>query len=179
MANPKAYASDLLDKLVVLDDQTTGAYYEMGQILSAIAHNNLFDILGYSSMSHLVDEELSFTASTAHRYANMFRHLRRLHYNKTESLVLLKKCGFSHLCDVLPSISSKIGERAINTRIKNLNSNQINFTVTDDELSKCHQALAKMGAMRSDGGRYMNSSQAFMDMVDEVNKKPAPLKAVA
>lgn len=178
MANPKAYVNTLLDKLIVLDDQTTGAYYEMGQILAAISHNNLFDLLGYSSMAHLVEEELSFTSTTGHRYANMFRHFRRLHYNKAESLSLLKKCGFTHLCDVLPGITSKIGERAIAARIKNLNINQINFTVTDDELAKCHQALAKMGAMRSDRGRFINSSQAFMDMVAEVNRRPA-LKAVA
>ena len=61
MANPKAYANTLLDKLIVLDDQTTGAYYEMGQILAAISSTKLYDVLGYNSMSHLVEEELSFT----------------------------------------------------------------------------------------------------------------------
>lgn len=178
MANPTAYANTLLDKLIVLDDQTTGAYYEMGQILSAINHNKLYDILGYSSMTHLVEEELSFTPSTAHRYASLFRHLRRLHYNKTESLALMKKCGFTHLSDILPNINSKMGERAIRKRIQELNQNQINFTVTDKELSQTHQALTKMGALRTDGGRYLNSSQAFMDMIREVNKKVV-LKAVS
>ena len=178
MANPKAYANTLLDKLIVLDDQTTGAYYEMGQIISAINHSKLYDILGYDSISHLVEEELSFTPSTAHRYASMYRNLRRLHYNKTESLALLKKCGFTHLSDVLPNMKSKMGERAIKKRINELNQNQINFTVTDKELSETHQALIKMGALRTDAGRYMNSSQAFMDMIHEINKKPV-LKAVA
>lgn len=178
MANPKAYANTLLDKLIALDDQTTGAYYEMGQIISAITHNRLYEILGYNSVAHLVEEELSFTPSTAHRYAGLFRHLRRLHYNKTESLALLKKCGFTHLSDVLPNMTSKMGERAIKKRIRELNQNQINFTVTDKQLSETHQALTKMGALRSDGGRYLNSSQAFMDMIHEVNKKRT-LKAVA
>ncbi len=178
MANPKAYANTLLDKLIVLDDQTTGAYYEMGQIISAIQQNKLYEILGYSGMTELVEEELSFTASTAFKYGTLFRNLRRLHYNKTESLALLKKFGMSHLTDVLPGMGNKIGARAIRKRIDNLNQNQINFTITDKELSETHQALTKMGAMRSDGGRYLNSSQAFMDMVHEVNKKPV-LKSVA
>ena len=178
MANPKAYANTLLDKLIVLDDQTTGAYYDMGQILSAIQHGKLFDVLGYNSMHEMVVEELSFTPSTAHRYANTFRHLRRLHYNKAESLSLLKKCGYSHLSDVLPNMKDKIGYRAIRKRIRALNQNQINFTVTDKELTETHRALAKMGAVQSDHGRFLNSSQAFMDMVKEVNKRPV-LKAVA
>ena len=169
MANPKAYANTLLDKLIVLDDQTTGAYYEMGQILSAIQQNRLFDVLGYDSMTHLVEEELSFTPSTAFRYGALFRNFRRLHYNKAESLKLLKKFGMTHLSDVLLSMKDKLGERAIRTRIKNLDQNQINFTVTDNQLSQCHQALTKMGAVRAEGGRYLNSSQAFMDMVKEVN----------
>ena len=178
MANTTAYANKLLDKLIGLDDQTTRAYYDMGQILSAFRNNKLYDVLGYTSMSHLVEEELSFTISTGLRYAKLFDDLRRLHYNKKESLALMKKCGFSHLCDVMPGVKDKIGLRSIRKRIAKLQQHQINFTVNDAEYAEYHRALAKLGAMRSEGGRYVNSSQTFMDMVKEVNKRPV-LKAVA
>lgn len=178
MANTSAYAKTMLDKLIELDHKTTAAQYEMGRILSAIQKSQLYDVLGYDSMGHLVEEELSFTPSTAWRYARMYENFRRLHYNKAESLALLKKCGFTHMADILPNVKDKIGERAIKRRIADLDQHQINFTVTDYELEQCHQALNKMGAMRTDTGRYLNSSQVFMDMIKEVNKRPV-LKSVA
>lgn len=177
MAN-SAYAKTMLDKLITLDHKTTAAQWEMGRILSAIQKSQLFDILGYNSMANLVEEELSFTPSTAFRYSRMYEDFRRLHYNKAESLSLLKKYGFTHMSDILRDLKDKIGERAIKKRIDALDQNQINFTVTDAELDQCHQALAKMGALISENGRYLNSSSVFMDIIKEVNRQPA-LKAVA
>lgn len=174
----KKYVANLLDKLVELDVTTVGAYYEMGRILHSFKQGNLHDIIGYESFAHMIDEELSYSPATAHSYSSLYRHFQRLHYNKAEALDLLRKFGKTHLAEVLPALSAKIGSRAIKTRIDNLGHNQINFTLDNDELSQAQQALTKMGAMKSDNGRYLNSSEAFMDMVREVNKKPA-LKAVA
>lgn len=171
------YAEKLLDKLRELDYQTVGAYYEMGNIIASIRHGKLYDVLGYESLTHLVDEELSFSPATAGNYGAMCNHFKRLHYNKSESIELLKQFGLTHMCQVLPSITDKIGSRAIKNRIDSLDQNQINFTLNDAELIECHRALTKMGAMVTDTGRYKNSSAALMDMVREVNKRPV-LKAV-
>lgn len=172
-----AYAKKLLGRLVELDYQTVEAYYDMGSIISSMQHGKIYDVLGYDSMTHLVDEELTYTPSTAFKYASMFRHFRRLHYFKPEALTILKKFGITHMCEVLPRMKDKIGVRAIKSRIDSIDQNQINFTLTNKELDECHQALTKMGATRSDGGRYMDSSVAFMGMIDIVNTKPH-LKAV-
>jgi hypothetical protein len=174
----KTQATAMLDRLIELDYQTVEAYYDMGSIISAMQHGNICDLLQYDSMAHLVEEELTFTPSTAYKYATMYRHFRRLHYLKPEAIVILKKFGITHMCDVLPGIKDKIGVRAIKSRIDSLNQNQINFTLTDKQLNECHSALTKMGAEKSDTGRYLNSSEAFMDMVRGVNKQPR-LKSVA
>ena len=174
----RKYAESLLDNLIDLDHQTTGAFYEMGQILSAIRQHQLYKILGYTSFTNLIEEELSFTASTASRYGQLYTNLRRLHYNKAESLKLLQKVGFTHLSAVLPNMTSKIGRRAINRRVKDLDIHQINFCVTQAELDKLHKALSRMGAVVTKTGWVTGSSQALMGMVEVVNKRPK-LKAVA
>ncbi len=174
----RKYAESLLDNLIDLDHQTTGAFYEMGQILSAIRQHQLYKILGYTSFTSLIDEELSFTASTATRYASLYTNLRRLHYNKVESLKLLQKVGFTHLSAVLPNMTTKIGRRAINKRVNAIDAHQINFTVTEAELVQLQKALTRMGATVTKTGWVTGSSQALMGMVGIVNKRPK-LKAVA
>jgi hypothetical protein len=174
----KKYVAKLLDKLVELDVTTVGAYYEMGRILHSFKQGNLHDILGYETIGHMIEEELSYSPATAHSYASLYRHLHRLHYNKAESLDLLRKFGKTHLSEVLPKMDTKVGSRAIKARIDSLGHHQINFTIDDSELAEAQRALAKMGATRTETGRYQHSSEAFMDMVREVNQKPA-LKSVA
>jgi hypothetical protein len=49
MADTRKYAEKLLDQLIVLDKQTTAAYYEMGRILYSIKQGKLYDVLGYES----------------------------------------------------------------------------------------------------------------------------------
>ena len=168
---PDKYAREILDKLVDLDKATTAAFYDMGQLLSAIRHGKLYELLGYESMKHLIEEELSYTASTAYRYLYAYRHFRRLKYTKTEALALLGEFGFTHMLDVLPSMTAKAGERAIRNRIDALDENQINFTITNNELQECNEALAKMGGYQSAAtGRWANSSEAVMEMVRQVNE---------
>ena len=169
MAADKAYAGKLLNRLKELDYQTVEAYYDMGSIISSMQHGKLYDLLGYSSMGALVEEELTYTPSTSGKYAQMYRHFRRLHYLKHEALELLKKFGVTHMCDVLPSMTDKIGVRAIKNRIDAIDDHQINFTLTQKQLDQCHKALKKMGAEQSDEGRWLNSSEAFMHMVNNIN----------
>lgn len=163
------YAQKLLDRLIELDYQTVEAYYDMGSIISSMQHGKLYEILEYNSMTALIEEELTFTPSTAFKYGNMFRHFRRLHYLKHEAVGLLKEFGLTHMCDVLPKLNDKIGVRAIRNRIDALDSNQINFTLNSRELEQAHAALKKMGAIQADGGRWHNSSEAFMHMVNNIN----------
>lgn len=172
------YANDMLDKLIKLDEELVGMYYEMGQILHAIYTSNVWDVMGYSSFKDMIEEELTFSVATAHHYRNMFMHFRRLKYPKDQALKLVKKFGMTAMCKVMPQMKSSMGERAIKARIDGLDENQINFTLTNVQLKSAHRALHRMGATQSEDGRRMHSSEAFMAMVYDVNAQPA-LKSVA
>jgi hypothetical protein len=170
-ANNEKYAAQLLDKLIELDYQTVEAYYDMGSIISSMQHGKLYEHLEYTSMTELVENELTYTPSTAFKYANMYRHFRRLHYLKHEAVELLKKFGLTHMCDVLPKMNDKIGVRAIKKRIDAIDEHQINFTLNNAQLEQAHTALKQMGAQQADTGRWLNSSEAFMQMVELINKE--------
>jgi hypothetical protein len=164
-------AKQALNKLVELDKIAVKAYYEMGQLLHTIDVGAFYDILGYESLSHLVEEELTFSPSTAHKHKRLYETFKRLHYNKVEAIRLLQEFGVTHMFDVLSKEKTKLGKRAIATRIANLNENQINFTLTDEQLAECEHALEIMGAEKSDNGRWLNSSQVFMDIIREINQR--------
>lgn len=171
----QAYANAQLNKLKDFDAQTSAAYYDMGQILSAFSHGMLYETLDYESFSQLVEEELSFGAGTAHKYANTYKHFKRLHYNKVESLELIRNHSFTRLAAVLPSINTKIGTRAVKMRIEQLGTHQINFTLNDAEFDAVKVALGKHGAIEAENGRMMHSTEAFMDIlgVSKTVKKAA------
>lgn len=173
-------AEAMLDRLIELDYQTVEAYYDMGSIISSMQHGKIWEILEYNSMTHLVEEELTFTPTTAFKYATMYRHFRRLHYLKHEAIDLLKRFGLTHMCDVLPKMKDKIGVRAIKKRIDAIDELQINFTLHGDEVDELRQALRTMGARPSENGRcWVDSSIALLRMAREINKNQKPkLQAV-
>lgn len=173
----KLEAQHLLDQLIELDMQTTHAYYEMGRILHALYESRMHEVLGYTSFTHLVEEELSYSQSTAQRYRHIYSQFKRLHYTKTEALKLMQTFGMTHMADVLPGIRNKISPRAIKQHIYELDFHQINFQLTTEELAASQRALIKMGAVVTDQGRFLNSSQAYMVMVREINRKSPNKKA--
>jgi len=144
----------------------------MGKLLHSIHQSDLYSILGYESLTHLVEEELVHSPNTASSYMSLYRNFARLHYNKAEALKLIGKYGYTNVREVLKKTNTKLGVRAMGNRIKELDQNQINFTLTDKELAEAHRALKSMGAVRDKAGRFAHSSSAFMEMVKEVNKKP-------
>lgn len=176
---PKEYAGNLLDRLVSLDEQVTGAFYEMGQLLSAIEHGKLWEILGYESFSHLIEEELSYMSGTAGKYLHTYRHFKRLHYTKVEALAMISEFSFTRVAEYICQASTKVGQRAIRNAIQvNLdNKKQINFTVNKAEHELVKRVLRAHGAVESDSGRWESSTSAFMDIVKEASRKPL-LKAV-
>lgn len=171
------YVNKLLDRLIELDYQTVEAYYDMGSIISSIQHGGLYKVIGYNSMVELIEAELTYTPSTGFKYAKMYRHFRRLHYLKHEAIDLLKKFGLTHMCTILPNINGKISQRAIKKRIDEIDEHQINFSLTSEELEKAHKALKNHGAVMSDEGRWINSSEAFMEMVEQHTNGKSKLKA--
>lgn len=178
--NPKQYAAQLLDRLIELDQIVHGAFYEMGQILSAIAHGKLYDLLGYDSMGHLIEDELSFSSSQGFRYLHTFRHFRRLGYNKTESLDLINEFSFSHMSRYLPTANQKVGKRAIGNAIAKQieDAKQINFQLNKQDLELLIRVLKSFGAQPTDEGRLMHSSEALIAMAREYDSRPK-LKAVS
>ena len=170
----KKLVSGMLDKLIELDATSNKAYYEMGQILYAFSTQKLYEIAGYDMFSEMIEEELSFTVSTAHHYSRFYGETKRLHYTKAESLKLLKEHGLTKLSKVLVQSKDKIGTRAIKKRINSFDEYQISFTLTEEELNETHEALLVMGAKQTSEGRYQHSSDAFMRMVYQViNAKKA------
>lgn len=167
------YAQSVLDRLVDLDRTTTDAFYEMGRLLTAIKRDRLWDVLGYDSFPHLVENELSFTASTAYRYANTYRHFQRLGYSKATALEFMGEFSFSVMADVLPQTEGKIGKRAMKNRVmqwteKNV---QINFTLTGEQYAEATGVLTEIGAMRTDAGRLLHSSEAFMALIRAAKRR--------
>ena len=169
----KAFVTDLLNRLKILDVKTTEAYYAMGQILHAIIQGRLFEIINYASFKAMADEELSFTDTTARKYANTYASFQRLKYSKVQALKLLRKFGYTHLSQVLPAMTISVGDRAVGNRIANFleEHQQINFTVTRAEHEECITALKRLGATEASSGkgRLLDSSQALMSMVRNVN----------
>jgi hypothetical protein len=176
----KQYAENLLDRLISLDDQMTSAFFEMGQILSAIEHGKLYEILGYESFAHLIEEEMSFTSGTAGKYFHTYRHFKRLGYNKTEALAMIKDFSFTRVAEYVSQATTKVSKRAVANAIqRNLdNKRQINFTVNAEEYELVQQALHKNGADITDTGRWLHSSEAFIGIIKDAARKPQ-LKAVS
>lgn len=167
--NALEYAKRLLDRLIQLDKLTVGHYFEMGQLISAIEHGKLWDVLGYRSLPHLVEEELSFSTGTAHRYMHCYRNSRRLGYTKTETLGMLEEYGITRTGDYLAQAKQKEGVRAIAKRMDELKKRQqINFTLTNEQHAKTLRVMAQLGIERGPSGRFVNSSETFMKMVDMV-----------
>lgn len=177
--NPEQYAARLLDRLIALDVEVHGAFYEMGQILSAIAHGKLYDLLGYDSLGHLIEEELSFSNSQGYRYLHTFRHFRRLGYNKTEALELIGEFSFSHMSRYLPHATQKVGKRAVGNAIEKQleEARQINFQLNKSDLSLLKRVLISLGAEDKDG-RLMHSSEALIALAREYDQRPK-LRAVS
>jgi len=175
----KQYATNLLDRLISLDDQVTGAFYEMGQILSAIEHGKLWEMLGYESFAHLVEEEMSFTSGTAGKYYHTYRHFKRLGYNKTEALELIRSFSFTRVAEWAAKAKVKVSKRAVGNAIKKIleNKHQINFTVNKDQYEMVNRVLRAHGAEQSDSGRWLYSTDAFVDAM-KVADRPK-LKAVS
>lgn len=165
----KKHVSLMLDTLVSLDEQMTRAYYEMGQILHAFKESKLYTVMGYESFTHMVEEELSFGVTTAHKYANAFGHFKRLGYKKNEAVELITEYGLAHMSDVLPDMKTKVGPRAISKLIEAITLYPITFTLDKDQLIDAERALEEMGVTFTDEGRMKHSTAAFMQMVQIIN----------
>jgi len=172
----QAQANGILDRLVVLDKETTAAYYEMGQLLHAIKEGKLYEVLGYESLTHLIEEELTFTPSTAHKYRWIYADFKRLHYNKAEAIKLLQAFGMTNIHDVLHGAKTKLGSTAIKNRIADLDYHQVNFQMTTKQWVQVEKKLIAHGAVRNEHGRLEHSSDAFLDIIRNVN---GPLKKAA
>jgi hypothetical protein len=163
------YARRMLDQLRDLDATVHGAYWEMGRILSALAHGKLYDLLGYESMGGLIDEELSFSRGQGFRYLHTFRRFQALGYTKNEALELINEFSFTHMAKVLPTLSQKVGKRAVGNAIDKMlkEAKQINFALSEKDLGLLIEALRVFGAEPKDG-RLLYSSHALMEMVKSV-----------
>jgi hypothetical protein len=175
--NPDRFAIQLLDRLVELDKQVTSAYYEMGRLLSSLRRDKLYELIGYDSMAELVEEELSFTYSTACRYIMVYDHFQRLKYTKSEAINAINEFGLRHMTQILPKLNQKAGIRALKNRVAEIGDTQISFWMHESEMEELRQALIKMGASELDTGRLSHSSEAVLAMARKING--TKLKAAA
>ncbi len=165
------YAAELLDRLKEIDRGTVEAYYEMGRILAAISGQQLYELLGYTSMSAMIDEELSYSATTAAKYAATYQHLRRLKINKKDALKLMHQHGYTMLSRVLPKTKPLSDPRNCARVIKKAVDNahkqckQVNFQMTENEWLLLIDALESYGA-EWDGKRLHHASEALLVALD-------------
>jgi hypothetical protein len=160
----RKYAAMMLDKLVELDKQTMSAYYEMGRILAVFKNDKLFDVLGYQTWSEMVEEELSYTATSASHYVKVYQDFRRLKYNKNEAIQLINEFGYTNMRKVLPTLKQKIGKRALKNRVDTWPEHQLNFTLDDQEYEETLNVMDMYGAVHSTH-RIENSTEVFMSIV--------------
>jgi len=170
MATPKEHAAQLLDRLVELDQVVNGHCYEMGQILSAIEHGRLWQVLGYQSFAHLVDEELTFSAQTGYNYMHLYRGLRRLKYSKLESLSLIRRFGMWRMLQYLRVAKSKETLKKISTTIQQIreNTRTVAFSLSKDDYAEVMSLLHQLGLEHGPSGRAMNLSETFLQLVEIV-----------
>lgn len=161
------YATNLLQRLVELDETVHVAYYEMGQILSAFEHGRLFEPLGYDTMGEFIEAELSFSTPTGFSYLRAYRNFKRLGYTKTEALEYIAEFGWTKMSEHLHSADKKLGKRATQNAIDRLykNRRQVNFCLSADEHALLIEALEEHGAEQMDD-RLNNSSRALAALIN-------------
>lgn len=172
----------LLDRLKDLDRQTTGAYYEMGSLLSAIKHGRLYDRLGYDSLGHMIDKELSFTRSTAYRYLHVYRDFNRLGYTKPQALEILRQFGLTDLSRYLAAARQKVGIRAIRNQINRIKAEkkEMTFWIPAKDHPTVIRVLREHGCTVHDSGMLDGSSLAFLNLIRTASKSERPnLKLVS
>ena len=165
MAKDRQYAAMMLDKLIQLDKSTQAAYYEMGRILQAFSRDQLYEILGYKSFRAMVDEELSFSYTTAQKYRITYQRFRELKYNKNEAIQLINDFGYTPMSKILPGMKDKLGKRAIRHRIEDIGEHNLNFLLHEAEYEEALTVFEEFGAVFSDLGRMNNAAETFMEVV--------------
>lgn len=161
----RQHAAELLDKLVQLDREANSMYYDMGQILHSFREGDLWQPLGYESMGHMVSEELSFSPSTAYKYADTFWHFKRLHYKKEEALDLIEEISFTGASKVLPGLNKKVGGRAARNRLQLLGPFQVTFMLPPSDYKRFEDLYEAMGGRVTSQGRRKDASEIFSQML--------------
>lgn len=165
MAKDRQYAAMMLDKLVQLDKTTQAAYYEMGRILQAFYRDKLHDILGYPSFKAMVEEELSYSYTTATKYRQTYERFRELKYNKNEAIQLINEFGYTPMSKILPGMKEKLGKRAISTRIEQIDEYMMNFMLHGNDYDETLRVFESFGVQYSEHGRMNNASEVFLEIV--------------
>ena len=173
MPTPREHATTMLDRLIELDQIVNGHCYEMGQILSAIEHGKLWEVLEYQSFAHLVQEELSFSDQTAYNYMHLYRGLRRLKYTKLESLALIRRFGMWRMLQYLRTAKTKESTRAITKAIQKIreNTRTVAFSLSKDEYAAVMDLLHELGLEHGPSGRATNLTETFLQLVDLVKER--------
>lgn len=178
------HAKQLLDRAIELDKLTTGHFYEMGQLLSAIDHGKLWQLLEYRSFAHMIEEEFTFHVQTGYNYVNVYRGFRRLKYTKLEALSLLRTFGIWKIMLYLKEAKQKQSNRAVKKAIETIaeKHRSVSFTLSKEDWDEVMDLMADLGLERGPSGRARNSSETFLELTRIARgalKKPKPtLKVV-
>lgn len=172
----KDFAAQLLDKLRQLDQESMRHFYEMGQMLHSFKVDKLYKLLGYDSFQAMIEEEMSFGVTTAHNYANTYKHFKRLGYTAKESHELLYEFGIRRMSQILPELKDKIGVRAMRNRVEN-SKQVISFWLDPAEHDEVMKALIAMGGEISETGYSLQNSSASLLAMARVINAPHNKKA--
>lgn len=168
-----AYAATLLDELVGIDREVTRGYYDMGRILHVFREDKLWNVLGYESWTAMVDEELSFSVSTACKYADTYKRFKELKYNQQEALDLIAEFSFTGCAKVLKDQKQKIGKRAMRNRLEEYPWHQLNFMLDTETYDKWDEVYFAFGGVYDENGHRENSREIFNTVLDAAMNKKA------
>ena len=167
----KQQARFMLDQLKELDRLVHRAYFEMGRLLNAFKTHELWKVLGYTSWTQMVQEELSCSISSAAKYSNVYGHLKRLKYSQKESLQMIEVLGLRSLSKLLPSMKVKISLTQMQHKKESL-KRCIAFWVSPEQEAWLEDILVDYG-MVIENGRWEHSSEALITLIESAKSKAA------
>jgi len=159
----KTHATKILNELKALDKSMAAMFYDMGRLLYALS--DLTDVLGYTSISALIEAELIVKPATGMKYLRTYRHFKRLHYSRKDALALIEDISFTHVAEQIPWMKQRGNSDVVQKRIDAEDKCFLTFQLSHAQRRKARKVLATYGAPRD--------SENFIRLINKLDKKAA------
>lgn len=173
----KLQVTALCKRIREISQSHAEGHYEMAQIFNAIRDNKLFELMDYETFfDFCVGEQLPVTNTTAYNYAMVFRHAKRLGYNRNEMLELFAVHPVSKIYKVMCQLDRKVARRTFAGKVSEYSADGIQFNFSPSNHAMVTRVLKQFGMSEGNDGRRVLATEAFeaaMQALDNVNKRRA------